>query len=138
MGMLRYKNTQFEPIDGWMVNVGPHRDMVEEINGYVEIEDWDDLANWYLNSTGTYELVTDENPDPQFGDTDFLKVMEQVEANALTKKQEENAKAQDEADAVKSAQVVADVEAAIAAAKETEATVEVVKEEPVKKTTRKK
>lgn len=95
MGKLKYKNTQFPPSEQpWGVFVGDHRDLVYEVDGFLEIEDWDDLANWHVLSSQRYELVTEDNPDPQFGDTDMLAVMADVESN-MGKRHKAKAKGQD-------------------------------------------
>jgi hypothetical protein len=97
MGKLKYKNTQFPPSnEPWGVFVGDHRDLVYEVDGFVEIEDWDDLANWHVLSSQRYELVTEDNPDPQFGDTDMLAVMADVESNMGKRHKKSKAKAENE------------------------------------------
>jgi len=118
MGKLKYKNTQFPTSDQpWGVFVGDHRDLVYEVDGYVEIEDWDDLANWHIMTSQRYELVTEDNPDPKFGDTDMLAVMAGVEENMGKRSKAKKAQAEDKD---KSNRVVAENETQQAATTEKE------------------
>lgn len=70
-----------------------HRPEIEVVNGYIELEDWDELANMTALYRG-FELVTEDNPDPELFSTDIEATLEKVRANDKARKEAAQAEPQ--------------------------------------------